>query len=146
MLQLSKLEVSFKKRISTVLVTNQKRFFFFCCIYRCHARMKIDSANRLAFMLEGHNHIPMLKLNSNIIDVTGEVEEINTTRGGVSLLHQGIKFVRCSQTNDITRYRCQYHSNKCKCRIFVDGKGIAKMRNFHNHDLLAPPPKRTSFE
>ncbi|KAL7020388.1 hypothetical protein ACKWTF_011502 [Chironomus riparius] len=110
---------------------------------KCHARIKVDSMHRQAYLLEGHSHLPMIKLNANTVDISSEIEQTTTGRGGISLLHQGVKFIKCGQKNDTTRYRCQYYANQCRCRIAVDGKGVALMTNFHNHDLLDTSLKKS---
>ena len=99
--------------------------------------------HRQAYLLEGHSHLPMIKLNANTVDVSSEIEETSTGRGGISLLHQGVRFIKCGQKNDTTRYRCQYYAIQCRCRIAVDGKGVALMTNFHNHDLLDTSIKKS---
>lgn len=99
--------------------------------------------HRIAYLLEGHSHLPMIKLNENTVDVSSEIEETSTGRGGISLLHQGVRFIKCGQKNDTTRYRCQYYAIQCRCRIAVDGKGVALMTNFHNHDLLDESLKKS---
>lgn len=105
-------------------------FNLFC---RCYARMKVDLKNEICELLVNHNHLPMIEIDNSSIDVSNDVQRIETNRGGVSLVMEGKKFIKCANHKGTAHYRCQFYTRKCKCRISISD-GIARMSNFHNHD------------
>ena len=102
-------------------------------ILRCNARLKVEHKIKHCKVVENHNHLPMVEIDTTTVDVSDEIEQVNTNRGGYLILHQKKKFIRCSQNKEIIHFRCQNYTTKCKCRIaLVNGK--ARMSNNHNHD------------
>lgn len=84
-------------------------------------------------ILQKHNHEVVQEDTSPGIDISYEVEEGKTNRGGVYLFHQGNTFVKCSGNKETVHYRCSNYTKLCRARIWTKS-AKAFLTGQHNHD------------
>jgi hypothetical protein len=89
--------------------------------------------SRECFILQKHNHNAVKEEAAPGTDITFEVEEGKTNRGGTYLFYKGNTFVKCSGGKDTIHYRCSNYTKHCRARIWTkDGKAF--LTGSHNHD------------
>lgn len=126
MCQLPKSQV--RSRISTAFLVT---FILFLSI-RCHSRIKIDEKQKISNLICNHNHVDLPESLAEGVDVTDTIEISNTGRGGQCVYLDSQRFIKCSEKNAISYYRCTHYKNKCRARISIRNDK-AYFNNEHNH-------------